>query len=95
MEYVSQVELDEIGAAVIEEQVGEMTTWMYITCRLLAARGLLEFKGMSTANGRPDYFVYSDPRTADLYAVQRPFIGHEAERLLLDRMVSLTHGLPN
>ena len=95
MEYVSQAELDEIGAAVIEEQVGEMTTWMYITCRLLAARGLLEFKGMSTTHGRLDYIVYHDPRTNDIYAVQRPFIGHEAERLLMDRMVSLTHSLRN
>lgn len=95
MEYVSQVEMDEIGAAVIEEQACEMTTWMYITCRLLAARGLLEFKGMSTNNGRQDYFVYHDPQTDDVYAVQRPFIGHEAERLLMDRMVAITRGLPN
>lgn len=95
MDYVNQVEMDEIGAAVIEEQVGEMTTWMYITCRLLAVRGLLEFKGMSTSNGRPDYFVYFDPQTEDVYAVQRPFIGHEAERRLMDRMVEITHGLPN
>jgi hypothetical protein len=95
MEYVSQVELDEIGAAVIEEQLGETTTWMYITCRLLAARGLLEFRGMSTTHGRQDYFVYSDPRTHDIYAVQRPFIGHEAERLLMERMVAITRGLPN
>lgn len=95
MEQVSQAELEKIVAAVGEEQAGEMTTLMYITCRLLAARGLLEFRGMSMCHGQPDYFVYSDPRTHDIYAVQRPAIGSEAERLLVDRMVSLTRGLPN
>ncbi|HEY3266265.1 MAG TPA: hypothetical protein VGM37_05020 [Armatimonadota bacterium] len=95
MEHVSQAELNTIGAAVIPEQLDEVTTWMYIRCRLMAAKGLLEFKGMSYAHGKPDYFVYHDPETNDILAIQRPFIGREAERLLMDRMVTLARGLPN
>jgi len=95
MEQVNQLELQRIAAAVGEEQAGEVTTWMYITCRLLAARGLLEFKGMSMRHGQPDYFVFSDPRTNDIFAVQRPAIGVDAERLLVDRLVTLARGLPN
>lgn len=95
MENLNQSEVDRIGARVRTDQANQMTTWMYISCRLLAARGLLEFKGMSTRLGQPDYYVYSDPQTHDLYAVQRPAIGEDAEDLLVDRMVTLTRGLPN
>jgi hypothetical protein len=95
MEHANQAEVDEIGAMVREDRANELTTWMYISCRLLAARGLLTFKGMSTRHGQPDYFVYSDPHTHDLYAIQRPSIGVDAENLLVDRLVTLARGLPN
>jgi hypothetical protein len=95
VEYANQEEVDRIGAKVCGEQADQMTTWMYISCRLLAARGRLEFKGMSTRYGQPDFYVYSDPQTHDLYAVQRPAIGADAENMLVDRMVVLARGLPN
>ncbi|HEY3414431.1 MAG TPA: hypothetical protein VGM51_15440 [Armatimonadota bacterium] len=92
---LNQFEVDRIGAVIRAEEANRMSTWMYISCRLLAARGLLEFKGMSTRLGQPDYFVYGDPQTGAIYAVQRPAIGADAEGLLVDRMVTLTRGLPN
>lgn len=95
MEYAQRLEIERIAAAVGEDEVGDITTWMYITCRLMAARGLLDFKGMSTRHGLPDYMVFHDPRTSDVFAVQRPAISGDAERLLIDRMMTLVRDLPN
>jgi hypothetical protein len=95
MVLANQIDVDRIGKGVRKGQADQFTTWMYISCRLLAARGALEYRGMSTLPGQPDYFVYTDPRTHDLYAVQRPSLGVDAERRLLDQMVTLTRGLPN
>ena len=89
MEASNQLGVGQIITAVHEDMAGQMNTWVYITCRLMAAQGLLEYKGMSTTLGQPEYYVYSDPNTHDIYAIQRPHIGEDAEDLLMDRMVDL------
>lgn len=95
MDQVNRLEVERIAAAMGGEHAGEVTTWMYITCRLLAARGVLELRGMSMRSGEPDTLIFRDPRSNDIFAIQRPCIGDDAERLLSDRLVYLSRGLPH